>query len=60
MYCVFHFLEIDEVEGIDNVFDIDRINEFIKEMVSVVPTIQRNVLAVDVAQLMESEGNQME
>ena len=57
MYCVFHFLEIDEVEGIDNVFDIDRINEFIKEMASVVPTIQKKVLDLDVEQLMKSGGN---
>ena len=48
MYCIFHFLEIDDVEGIDSSFDIDRINEFIKEKASLVPLIQRNVLDLDV------------
>ena len=54
---MFHFLEIDDIEGVDNIYDIDRINEFIKEMASVVPTIQRKVLDLDVDQLMESVGN---
>ena len=48
MYCIFHFLDIDEVDGLENIFDIDRINEFIKEMASIVPTIQRKVLDLDI------------
>ena len=39
MYCVFHFLEMDEVEGSASEYDLDRINDFLEDMAAAVPLI---------------------
>ena len=43
LYCIFHFLEIDEVEGAVVPFDIDKINDFVEEMAAIVPIIHSEV-----------------
>ena len=34
-YCIFHFLEVDEVEGAIVPFDIDKVNDFVEDNESV-------------------------
>ena len=57
LYCIFHFLEVDEVEGAIVPFDIDKINDFVEEMAAIVPIIHSEVFQSGVDAL---SGNSVE
>ena len=57
LYCVFHFLEVDEVEGAVIPYDIDKINDFVEEMAAIVPIIHSEVFqnGVDILRVNSTE-----
>jgi len=52
---VFHFLEIEAVDGIEGLYDTDKLNEFIREAASLVPTLHKKILDIDVDELMKTK-----
>ena len=55
---MFHFLEIEAVDGSEALYDTDKLNEFIREAAALVPTLHKSMLDIDVDDLMKSKyGN---
>ena len=55
LYCVFHFLEIEAVDDFEGMFDMDKLNEFIRGAAALVPTLHKNILDIDVEKLIEAK-----
>ena len=52
---MFHFLEIEEIEDQDCVYEIDKLNEFIRGAAALVPSLHKKIVDIDVENLMKAK-----
>ena len=52
---MFHFLEIEAIDNFEGMYDTDKLNEFIREAATQVPTLHKKILEIDVDELMRTK-----